>query len=253
MMLIEPLAYRNRWRHIPAEAKAAFAGLAMVAAFLAHPPVAPFALAAGLAAVTIAGARIPARSFLRVALLPAGFLALSALTLAVTVHPASGAVPLAASIEPAAVARAVAVVGRSAAALSAMLFLALTTPMTDLIALARRLRVPAVIVEIMTVCYRSLSILSETIHDMRQAQSARLGYASFSSSVRSMGTAVGLLAVETWRRSIIMHQASVARSGGGELRFLEPEVHGRARALALAVAGGAALVTFAALVPGGVR
>jgi len=252
MMLIEPLAYRNRWRSVPAEAKAAFAGLATVAAFLAHPPAGPFALAVGLAAVTIAGARIPARSYLRVATLPAGFLALSALTLAVSFRPATGVLPLSATIEPAAVASAVAVVGRSAAALSAMLFLALTTPMTDLISLARRLRIPAVIIELMTVCYRSLSVLSETIHDMRTAQAARLGYSSFSSSVRSMGTAVGLLAVETWRRSIVMHQASIARCGGGELRFLEPEVQGRGRALAVALVAGAALVALAVSVPGGV-
>lgn len=253
MMLTEQHAYGNRWRAVSADAKAAFAALALVAAFVAHPPVA-LAIAVVMGGVTMLGAGVPVRSYARVATAPWSFLLVSAVTLAVSVQLGGpGWLPVSIAIEPDQVAHALAVVSRSVAALSAMLFLALTTPMTDMIALARRLRVPSTLVEMMTICYRSLFVLSEAVHDMGRAQTARLGYSSWRTSIRSMGTAVALLAVETWRRSIVMYQASVARGGGEELRFLEPRRDGGLRHLAMALAAGAALIVAAAIVPGGLR
>jgi cobalt/nickel transport system permease protein len=253
MILAEQHAYRNRWRSVSADAKSAFASLAFVAAFVAHPPVVALALAVALAAVTVLGAGVPLRAYAKVASAPWSFVALSAVTLAVSVRLGSGPLPVSLAVEPAQVARAAAVVARSLAALSAMLFLALTTPMTDLIALLRRMHVPATLIEIMTLSYRSLSVLSDAIHDMTLAQSARLGYSSFANTVRSLGTAVALLAVETWRRSIVMYQASVARAGGGELLFLESPRTGVAGELALAVLSGAILIAGVVAVSGGVR
>jgi cobalt/nickel transport system permease protein len=246
MILTEQQAYANRWRSISAEAKAAFAALAFVAAFVATPFVA-VALALVMAALTVAGARVRADAYAKAASVPWSFVALSAVTLAVSVRVGGGGFPVQLAIDSAQVSKAVAVVARSIAALSAMLFLAMTTPMTDLIALARRMRVPATLVEIMVVSYRSMSVLSDALADMRRAQSARLCYSSFAGTLRSMGAAVALLAVETWRRSIVMHQASLARGGGAELRFLEPERGSVVRELAVACGSGAVLVALAAV------
>ena len=251
-MLTEQHAYGNRWRSVSADAKAAFAALALVAAFVAQPFVA-LGLAAVLAAVTVLGAGVPVRSYTRVAMTPWSFLFLSAATLAVSVQLGGGGwLPVTLSIEPGQAAQALAVVARSIAALSATLFLAFTTPMTDVISLLRRMRVPATLVEMMTICYRALFVLLDAMHDMGAAQAARLGHSTWRTSMRSMGTAVALLAVETWRRSIIMHQASLARGGGEELRFLEPRRDGVAGQLAVALPCGVALVLAAAVIPGGV-
>ncbi|MDZ4063624.1 MAG: cobalt ECF transporter T component CbiQ, partial [Coriobacteriia bacterium] len=196
----------------------------------------------------------PLRSYAKVAVTPWSFLLISALTLAVSVRlGGSGWLPVTLTIEPGQAEQALALVARSIAALSATLFLAFTTPMTDVISLARRMRVPATLVEMMTICYRALFVLLDVLHDMGAAQAARLGYSTWRNSMRSMGTAVALLAIETWRRSIIMHQASLARGGGEELRFLEPRREATAAHLAIAVSFGVALIVAAALVPGGVR
>ncbi len=250
MMLTERYAYGNRWRAVSVDAKAAFAALGMVAAFVAHPPVGSFAVAAALGTVTVLGAGVPARSYAKVATIPWAFLMVSAVTLAVSVRLGGGPLPVSLVVEPQQGAIAVAAVSRSLAALSATLFLALTTPMTDVISLARRLHVPTTLVEMMTICYRSLFVLSDAVNDMRQAQTARLGYSSWRNRIRSMGTAVALLAIESWRRSIVMHQASLARAGGDELRFLEPQRDGVPGQLAIASSFGVALVVAATLVPG---
>lgn len=252
-MLADEHAHRNRCRGVPAEAKAVFAALALVAAFVARPGLAPVGLAVGLAALTVLGAGVPARAYARLASVPAGFLAVSAITLAVSVRGSDGAFPFALAIDPVQAQRAAAVASRSAAALASTLFLVLTTPMTDIVSLARRGRVPGVLVDLMTVCYRSLFVLSASVGEMRRAQAARLGYSSLPATLRCLGTAVGLLAVETWRRSILMQQASLARCGGGELRFLEPRRQRTGRAVGAAVAAGAALIALAAVLPGGFR
>jgi cobalt/nickel transport system permease protein len=251
MILTERHAYANRWRSVTAEAKASFAALALVAAFVARPPVA-LGLALALAALAVVGARIPARSYAAVALVPASFLLVSAVTVAVSVRAGAWPAPLSLAVDPQQASLALAVVARSAAALAAMLFLALTTPMADLIALARRLHAPQTLVELMTVCYRAMFVLSEAIHDMRRAQAARLGYATWRGAMRSMGNATALLAVETWRRSIVMHQASLARCGGEELRFLEPRCEGGRGEIAVALTAGIVLVAMAALLRGGI-
>jgi cobalt/nickel transport system permease protein len=253
MMLTERCAYSNRWRTVSVDAKAAFAALGLVAAFVARPPAGSLAVAVVLAAATVLGAGVSARSYARVAMTPWAFLLVSAVTLAVSVRlGGDGPLPLSLAVDPGQAATAVGVVSRSVAALSATLFLALTTPMTDVISLARRLRVPATLIEMMTICYRALFVLSDAVNDTRQAQSARLGYSSWSNSMRSMGSAVAQLAVESWRRSIVMHQASVARAGGEELRFLELRRDGASGQIAVALSCGVALVVAAAVVPGAV-
>jgi len=253
MMLTEQHAYSNRWRSVSPDAKATFAALALIAAFVAH-PLPALGLAAVVGGVTVLGAGVSVRSYAKIAVTPWSFLFISAVTLAVSVQiGGDGWLPVTLTIEPGQAAHALAVVARSIAALSATLFLALTTPMTDVISLARRMRVPATLVEMMTICYRSMFVLLDVMHDMGAAQAARLGHATWRNSMRSMGTAVALLAVETWRRSIIMHQASLARGGGEELRFLEPQRDGIPAQLAVALSCGTALVVAAALIPGSVR
>ena len=46
------------------------------------------------------------------------------------------------------------------------LFLVLTTPLIDLIAMLRRLKTPEALLEIMVLSYRMLFVFSEAVHDL---------------------------------------------------------------------------------------
>ena len=124
-----------------------------------------------------------------------------------------------------------------AAFFTAMLFLALTTPMIDLIALLRRLRVPEVLLEIMVLCYRMLFVFSEALHDTLTAQSARLGYATPRLALRSLGQLTAGLTLQIWSRAHDLHVAAQARNSDGPLRFLEPVFANTPRDIAVAAAG----------------
>ena len=92
---------------------------------------------------------------------------------------------------------------RSLGSLAALLFLVLTTPLIDLIALLRRLKVPALLLEIMVLCYRMLFVFSAAVHETLTAQSARLGYATPRLAMRSLGGLAANLTLQVWQLSLI--------------------------------------------------
>ena len=134
---------------------------------------------------------------------------------------------------------------RSLGALAALLFLVLTTPLIDLIALLRRLKTPEVLLEIMVLCYRMLFVFSEAVHDTLTAQSARQGYATSRLALRSLGGLAANLTVQVWQRAHALHVAAQARNNDGTLRFLEPEFANAGRDISLAAGSGGVLIALA--------
>ena len=244
-MLIEHCAYTNRWRFVSPAAKAMFCLGGFVAAFTASQATAAALVAALIVVVTLAGAGIPLASYLRIALPPLGFLLLGCLSLAYSLDMNSTNGKLAIHWLVDGWSPLGQLAARSLGALTALLFLALTTPMLDLIALLRRLKVPEVLLEIMVLCYRMLFVFSEALHNTQTAQAARLGYATPGLALRSLGSLTANLTLQIWQRSRDLQLAAQSRNNDGALRFLEPEYANRRRDAWIAVLGGTALIACA--------
>ena len=244
-MLIEQSAYANRWRKVAPAAKGAFALAGFVAAFAAATPRAALAVAALICLVTLVGARVAARRYLRVAAPALIFLAVSCLSLAFSVN--VGGPTSAFDLTPGGWQKVAEVGARSLGALAALLFLVLTTPLIDLIALLRRLRTPEILLEIMVLCYRMLFVFSEAVHDTLTAQSARLGYSTNRLALRSLGGLAANLTLQVWQRAGDLHVAAQSRNNDGPLRFLEPAFANTRRDVQVASAAGCALVALALL------
>jgi len=241
-MLIEQSAYTNRWRRISPAAKGAFSLCGMVAAYAAATPVSACGVATVLGAVTVLGAGIPPERYLRVAAPALFFLAVSTLSLAVSLK--IGATPSDLSLQLARteLPRVAQASGRSLGGLAALLFLALTTPLIDIIALLRRLRAPEILLDIMILCYRTLFVFSEAVRDTIRAQSARLGYAGMRLSLRSLGGLVANITIQIWQRSHALHLAAMARNNDGPLRFLEQTHPKSAQEMCVALGCGTVLI-----------
>lgn len=214
-MRIDSTAYACRWRGVTPGAKALFALAGIAAAWLARSPGTLALLALLSTCATTAGARVPVRSYLSVAAAPHGFLLLSCLTMLVS--PASdGGWRWAPELLPAVAHIAL----RSVATLAAVLGLVLTTPMPDLLALLRRLRVPELLLELMALCYRMLFVLRQAWDEGSTAQAARLGHRGFLQRWRSSGLLAGQMAVQVWQRAAALQMAADARAFHCNLRFL---------------------------------
>ncbi|BCS53197.1 cobalt ECF transporter T component CbiQ [Geobacter sp. SVR] len=249
MMLLERHAHANRWRRVDPAAKGLFTLCGLAAVFMAPRPAVAAGLALVLAVVTLLGAGTPLKDYLRVAAPALLFLATSALTLSLSLNMSGPAGPSLRPVPAEEMHHVARVCARSLGGLAALLFLGLTTPMNDIIALLRRLKTPEVLLDLMTLCYRMLFVLSEAVHDMHTAQAARLGQATPRLALRSLGILAANLMVQVWQRSLALHQGALARNNDGPLRFLEPGYPRSAASLTIAVLAGGSLIVLTVVIP----
>lgn len=245
MLPLDTIAHANRLRgRHPVEKVVFSAGL--MAACLLLPPWP----ASGLAwLTTTAGAllvaRVPPRALLRASAIPAAFLAAGALPLVLRLRPGGAGGPMLSVGEGGAVA-ALAASLRAMGALSCLLFLAMTTPLPELLRLARRCRVPAALVETALVTYDMVSVLLAACRDLRIAQGSRLGYATTRSAFRSQALLWSSLLVKSLARARRLEVGLASRGFTGELRVLSRAAPPSAAGL-LAAAGPVALVVLLSL------
>jgi cobalt/nickel transport system permease protein len=237
---IDAAAYACRWQGVTPSAKALFALAGIAAAWLASSPGTLAVLALLSMLVTLVGARVPMRTYLAAAIAPLGFLSLSCLTMLITPAADGGW-----QWTPALLLSVTRIALRSLAVLAAVLGLVLTTPIPDLLALLRRLRVPELLLDMMALCYRMLFVLRQAWEEGSTAQGARLGHSGWRQSWRSMGLLAGQMAMQVWLRAAALQMAADARAYQGRLRFLPASFPHARRQNALALLGGALLLSLA--------
>jgi cobalt/nickel transport system permease protein len=114
---------------------------------------------------------------------------------------------------------------RALGAAAAMNFLTLTTPMVDLVDLMRRLRCPALLIDLMTLIYRFIFVLLESLNQLYTAQESRLGYINFRRGIASAGLLGSQLFVEAYHRSQRLQVALESRGYSGDLKVLPTIYH----------------------------
>lgn len=235
-LAVDDAAWASTWRRrSPADKLLLCGGLVVCALAL---PAWPGSVLVGLTAVVLAlgPARVPARTFGRAVRWPLAFIAVGSVTAVVSVD--GGGVGWA----PDAAARAGSLAGHAVAGSAAVLLLATTTPMSDLLPALRGLRVPAAVVEVAAVTYRLVFVLLASLHTIREAQTARMGYSSLGRGYRSSGALAAAVLTRSWDRAHRMQQGLAGRGMETGLRVL-PEVLPSSRGfLAASAAGLAAIV-----------
>jgi len=103
---------------------------------------------------------------------------------------------------------------------AAMNFLAMTTPVVDLVDLLRRLHVPAWLVDLIVAMYRFIFVLLDALERMITAQDSRLGYCSVRRGMASVGILAAGLFVNAIQRTRRLQTSLDARGYDGELRVL---------------------------------
>ncbi|HIJ38572.1 MAG TPA: cobalt ECF transporter T component CbiQ [Rhodospirillaceae bacterium] len=238
MSAIDRTAHLNPWRHRSLTEKAVLA-LGMLLLAMIFPPFPTGALIAGImASVTLLGARVPVRTWIACVLAPAGFLFLGALTLLVQFDgdrlswAAGGG------------AAAAALIVRSLAGLFCLLFLALTTPASDLLAGLRRFGLPSEIAEVALLIYRMLFLFGDTAKTMDAAQAARLGHRGVRRRLHALGMLLASLLPRVMDRARRMEMGLAARAWDGEMRVLgrRPVLSMPALILILSLEAGTALL-----------
>jgi cobalt/nickel transport system permease protein len=232
LRLIDINAHTNRWRAKTGALLLLCAGLMACALLL--PPVrcAPPVLAATWLAA-LAGARVPARDFAKAFVIPLGFLAAGAFVLCLSLTWDDG-VRVVFAREGARTALQTSC--RATAALSVTLLYAFTSPLSRTLALLHRCRVPAALIDLMGLAYRTIFLLDESRAAILRAQHNRLGYRNARRALHSAGLAAAALFTRTHARAARLERGLQSRCyDGGALAVLLPPSSATARDYALAL------------------
>ena len=234
-LAVDDAAWASAWRRRSALDKLLLCGGLVVCALVL--PAWPGSLLVGLAVLVLAlgPAGVPPRTFLRAVRWPVAFIAVGALTAVVSID--GGGLGWA----PDAAARAGALVGHALAGSAAVLLLACTTPMSDLLPALQRLRVPAAVTEVASVTYRLLFVLLDSLRTIREAQTARMGHATVRGSLRSNGALAAAVLSRSWDRARRLQEGLAGRGMETGLRVL-PDERPSSRGFVVATLGGLILL-----------
>ncbi|EFO79727.1 cobalt ABC transporter, inner membrane subunit CbiQ [Oscillochloris trichoides DG-6] len=228
MQVIDRYAYSNAIRQVDPAQKAALALVALLLCLLLDHPLVSGLTIGWMLGLAVGWARLPGRVVVQTLAAQALFLLASTLGVALSlswggVAPRGWAVQIGSlwlSSSPEALQHALALVARALGSVAALNFLILTTPLVDLIDLLRRLRTPEVVIDLMTLTYRAIFVLLESLERMRIAQEARLGYCNPQRAMQSSALLISQLFIESYRRSLRLQESLESRGFQGSLRVL---------------------------------
>jgi cobalt/nickel transport system permease protein len=104
--------------------------------------------------------------------------------------------------------------------MSAMIFISLTTPMTDIFIVFRQCRLPEVVIDLMMIIYRTIFILMDQVIQIYNAQIMRLGYSTWRESIHSFSSLCGAAFIASWDAGEDLIRAMDARCYEGKFALL---------------------------------
>lgn len=180
-------------------------------------------------ALNIIGNGIGFRNYLALLRVPIGFLFLASMAVALGIS-AETAGDWSISLHwfwlyvtKAGLAHALELFLKALAAVSAMYYMALSTPAGELASVLQRMHMPRLLAELMHMIYRFIFILSENHRAMKTAAVSRLGDADFKTSCTAFGQIGGNLLVLSLKKANAYYDAMVSRGYEGEFTFWEEE------------------------------
>ncbi|GAA1390871.1 cobalt ECF transporter T component CbiQ [Luteococcus peritonei] len=223
--VLDDAAWASSWRRHQVGEKVVLSLGLVLTALLA--PAWPGCLLVALAALglMLLSARVRPRVLALVVAAPLAFVAVGVLPVAVQV----GGTPVDAwwqrgpfSVGGASLRRAAELAAHSVAGALAMVLLATTTPISDLLAWARRCHLPAPLVEVAGLTYRLLWVLLASVLTIREAQHARLGDAApLGRRLATSGATVGSVLVRSWEGARRLEDGLAGRGYTGPLPTLQ--------------------------------
>jgi cobalt/nickel transport system permease protein len=224
--LLEDIAQKNGLREVNVYLKLA-AGLgALILCLLSTGYIAPLFIAVVLTGAILILARVDCRTYAELFIVPLWFAILGVTGIILI----SGGPDIfwhwdilpsfSLSITRESVNQGVFVFCRVIGGMSAMFFIALTTPMTDIFIVFRQCRLPEVVIDLMMIIYRTIFILIDQVMQIYQAQVMRLGYSTYRESIHSFASLCGAAFIASWDAGEDLIRTMDARCYDGKFALL---------------------------------
>ncbi|HID47163.1 MAG TPA: cobalt ECF transporter T component CbiQ [Methanothermococcus okinawensis] len=224
--IIDRIAHNNRLRHINPKLKVFFALSMLLITVFSKSVIVPLIIALIMIVLTVFVAKVPLRIYLPLLLAPLGFGVITVILMGIIY---SGGKELLSikifnftiSIYSYGVNLGLLVFSRMLGGIACTLFLALTTPMTELFYILRDLKLPSTFVDIAMMMYRYIFLLLEEMIRITNAQNTRLGYKDLKTTYKSLGTLGAILFIRAWDRGEKAFITMSCRGYNGDLKLIK--------------------------------
>lgn len=225
MNTIDHIAHNNRLRHVNPKLKVLFALSMLLITVFSKSIIVPLIIAFIMITLTVFMAKVPLRIYIPLLGAPIGF---GILTVILMGFIYSGGDKLLSikifnfdiSFYSYGVNLGLLVFSRMLGGVASTLFLALTTPMTELFYILRELKVPSTLLDIAMMMYRYVFLLLDEMIRVMNAQNTRLGYKDLKTTYKSLGTLAAILFIRTWERGERSFVMMSSRGYNGDLKLL---------------------------------
>ncbi|HHV41769.1 MAG TPA: cobalt ECF transporter T component CbiQ [Clostridiaceae bacterium] len=228
---IDKYAYKSPLHKIPGISKLLFFLTVLIICVSQSDPVLFIFVILSMAIITVFVGKVPLRIYLSALFIPISFVLAGMLVFRYDLSFS----PLSLSIDEAGTQFGWLLTARVFAAISCLYALIFSTPLSVLIETLQKMRIPALIIEFMTLMLKFVYIFSTMYEKMRQASRSRCGNSTFKNGIRS----TGLIWSQLMRRSLEQARSSydgmLARGYNGKLTFLTRPVKHRIWHLLFAV------------------
>jgi len=224
--LLEDIAQKNGIRQVNTYLKLAAGTGAILLCLLSSSYFAPLFIAVLLTAGILLLARVDLKTYTYLFIHLAGLALVSVIgivliyggdTLFWSWHPASW---FSLSVTRESVNQGFFVFCRIIGGMSAVCFLALTTPMTDLFTVMRQCHIPEVVIDLAMIIYRTIFFLMDQVQQIHRAQLMRLGYSGWRESIHTFAMMCGAAFIASWDAGDDLIHAMDARCYDGKFALL---------------------------------
>jgi cobalt/nickel transport system permease protein len=222
MRSIDRCAQTNRWRHAAAGEKLLVSLGLMAMSLSSMLWMVQVALLLSMLALMTIGAGISGRDIAKAARIPLLFIATGTIAQLFSVTMV-GAFPTFSLVSGADIGKVLLIALRSSTCVSALLFLALTTPLSSILQLLQRMGLNAEISDIAMVMFRIIWVLLDCLDAGRQSLDARLGYSGRRRMLKSNGLLLASLLPRVFARARRLETGLAARGYTGRLSFISIE------------------------------
>ncbi|MBB6443930.1 cobalt ECF transporter T component CbiQ [Bacillus benzoevorans] len=231
MLLIDKYAYINRLNKIHPAEKMVLTFFLLMFSLAVQDIVVSISIFIVMSSLTIFAAKIPFRYYVKLLLLPVFFLVSSTLTILFSF--AQGDIPYSALlwrieignwqifISESNAEKVISLIFVVLCSISCLYFLILTTPVQAIFQVLRKLKVPALLMELIEITYRFIFVFIESALRIYLAQQSRLGYHSIKQTFHSLASLISAIFAAVFQRARELTVAMDSRGYEGEILFLD--------------------------------
>lgn len=229
MLLIDKLCYSSRLRYINACTKTLLSILALIFCIIDRSIILSLMVLVTMGYLSVKKGGISFFVYLRLLRIPLVFLILSTLAILINFSKTPmdafalslGSFYLTSSY--ASLLHATQLIATALASVSCLYFLSLSTPITDILSVMKKVHVPDLFIELMLLIYRFIFVLLDMAEALTAASHSRLGNIDFKTSCRSFGSVASALFIRSLKKSNHLYDAMESRCYDGRILVLSEE------------------------------